>query len=158
VAQNRYSLIINSNSTLVHDNNPAVAESFRLAIADWLDQGQQVLVLKDNPKPPNRVNAADFRVCLEFADGDFEKCAIPIDVATAWGDALASAAETISHPNLRVFDSTSWFCDESLCPVVIDSVIVYRDTSHISDTFAKTLGDEFKHLLLDALRPNSAEE
>lgn len=158
LAANSYSLLINSNSTLVHDNDPAVAESFRLAIADWLNQGHRVLVLKDNPKPPNRVNAADFRVCLEFADGDFDKCSIPIGVATDWGDALSSAAATISHPDLTVFDTIGWFCDETQCPVVKDGVIVYRDTSHISDTFAKTLVDEFELLLLDALRPNSAEE
>ena len=155
---NTYSLIVNTNSTLVHDNNPAVAVSFKAAVADWLDWGQRVVVLRDNPKPPAASTVRDFRICLEFAGQDFDSCAVPLDVAMFPHDGLADAAAEIESPSLTVFDPQPWFCAEGMCPVVQDGVIVFRDTSHVSDTFARTLADEFANLLVGKAEPVAAEE
>ena len=147
LSQNTYSLIINTNSTLVHDNNPEVALSYRAALADWLAWGQNVLVLRDNPKPPAASTVRDFRICLEFAGDDFASSAVPEAVAMFPQDGLADAALDLQSDRLSVFDPKPWFCTDGMCQVVQDGVIVFRDTSHVSDTFAKTLTDEFAELL-----------
>jgi hypothetical protein len=35
------------------------------------------------------------------------------------------------------------------CPVIMDNMIVYRDGSHVSSTFAMTLVDEFEVKLIE---------
>lgn len=148
LSENDYTLIVNTNSTLVHDNRPDVAASYAAALIDWVDWGQQVLVLRDNPKPPAASTVRDFRICLEFAGDDFDSCAVPENVAMFPHDGLADAALALRSPSVVVFDPKPWFCSEGLCPVVQDGIIVFRDTSHVSDTFAKTLSDEFSELLV----------
>jgi peptidoglycan/LPS O-acetylase OafA/YrhL len=36
-------------------------------------------------------------------------------------------------------DAVPWFCDERTCPLVVGNTIVYRDTNHITRTYATTL-------------------
>lgn len=36
-------------------------------------------------------------------------------------------------------DAMQWFCDKRTCPLVVGNVIVYRDTNHITKTYADTL-------------------
>jgi hypothetical protein len=38
-----------------------------------------------------------------------------------------------------VIDLTDYYCTADFCPSVIGDVIVYRDTNHITATFAATL-------------------
>lgn len=42
-------------------------------------------------------------------------------------------------PNAHVIDLTRFYCDDSLCPVIIGGVIVYRDSNHVTSTYARTL-------------------
>lgn len=44
-------------------------------------------------------------------------------------------------------DTSDLFCDETKCPVVKNGMIVYRDDSHMTATFAETLAEPFKTAL-----------
>jgi hypothetical protein len=50
-----------------------------------------------------------------------------------------------------VIDLTSYYCTADRCPSVIGDVIVYRDTNHITATFAKTLARPLEDGLRSAL-------
>ena len=39
----------------------------------------------------------------------------------------------------RFIDPVPWMCAESRCPLVVGDVIVYRDSNHITRTFADTV-------------------
>lgn len=40
---------------------------------------------------------------------------------------------------VRLVDPTAWFCTEAECPVVVGNVLVYRDASHMTQTYSKAL-------------------
>jgi len=47
------------------------------------------------------------------------------------------AAAGLRH--VHVLDLTDLFCDGGVCPPVKNGIIVYRDNSHISEPFARSL-------------------
>ncbi len=75
--------------------------------------------------------------CLASRKATMATCAVPLDRRTSernqqWRQAAATAGA-------HFIDTVPWFCDKQTCPIVIRDVIVYRDTNHITTTFAATL-------------------
>ncbi len=104
-------------------------------------QGVPVMVLRDNPQDPyDQDPEHDPNVCLSqtpLAEAN-QKCSI--DRAARldrWFDALSAAATRT--PGARMIDLTSFYCDETTCPVVVGGVNVYFDNNHLTVTYAKTL-------------------
>ena len=139
LASNKYDLLINSNSTLVHEGELAPAESYASAVAGWVEAGQQVLIIRDNAKPNVSDAINDFRFCIEqFGDLAVTECSTPIADALSPNDTMFDLGSAL--PGVESLDLTSLLCaDQISCPVIIDDVIVYRDGSHMSLTFLKTL-------------------
>jgi hypothetical protein len=44
--------------------------------------------------------------------------------------------------HVQVINNASWFCWDKLCPSVIDTIIPYADTAHISGTYSSFLAPE----------------
>jgi hypothetical protein len=66
-------------------------------------------------------------------------CAVPRAGAIA-PDPAATAAVQIQDPRFQVADLTPFFCDDERCYPVVGGVLVYKDITHITPLFAKTLG------------------
>ncbi len=134
-----YSLVVNSNSTLVHDGDVDAARSFKTAVSGWVEAGHNVLLTKDNAKPNVRDAVSDFRFCIEaYGDQAATECSTNIDQALFPNDSLFDLGITVA--GVRALDLTPVLCpDMESCPVIIDDVIVYRDGSHMTLTFIKTL-------------------
>lgn len=139
LASNQYDLLINSNSTLVYDGELAPAESYASAVAGWVEAGQKVLLIRDNAKPNVSDAINDFRFCIEqFGDLAVTECSTPIADALFPNDTMFDLGSAL--PGVESLDLTALLCaDQVSCPVIIDDVIVYRDGSHMSLTFLKTL-------------------
>ena len=138
-----YDLLISSNSTLVHDGSRAAGESYAQAVSSWIDLGFEVLVIRDNPKPVVNDAVLDFRYCIEENGTDAaEVCGTEIGRALTPFDSLFAAASEVQ--GVTALDLTDVYCDGDWCPVIIDNVILYRDGSHITVTFARTLVDELE--------------
>jgi hypothetical protein len=45
----------------------------------------------------------------------------------------------LRSPRVRVLDLTPFFCDPRLCYPVIGGVLVYKDTTHLTGLYARTL-------------------
>ena len=72
-------------------------------------------------------------------------CAPSSKIGTAC--ALPLAAKLLPDPQTRaaggrvkVLDFTKYLCDATKCPSVIGGVLVRKDGSHLTRTFAQTLG------------------
>jgi peptidoglycan/LPS O-acetylase OafA/YrhL len=52
-----------------------------------------------------------------------------------------------SHPKDRYLHTQRWFCSGGKCPMVIGNMIVFRDTNHVSDTYARYLAPAVSHYL-----------
>jgi peptidoglycan/LPS O-acetylase OafA/YrhL len=147
LAETKYSLLINSNSTLVHDGASAPARSFADAVSGWVAGGQKVLLIRDNAKPNVADAVSDFRFCIEnFGDRADTECSTPIGRALTPKDSLFDLGSQL--PGVESLDLTPTLCPDLIsCPVIIDNRIVYRDGSHLSLTFIKTLKPIFEQKL-----------
>ncbi|HEY3005387.1 MAG TPA: SGNH hydrolase domain-containing protein, partial [Kribbellaceae bacterium] len=84
--------------------------------------------------PSLRTDPAD---CLAPRNATTGSCAAPEPRITRerneiWKRAAAAAGA-------HFVDLRPWMCDQRTCPLVIGNVIVYRDTNHVTTTFAATL-------------------
>ena len=133
-----YDLLVSANSTLVHDGYQPAGESYAQAVESWIASGHKVLVVRDNPKPNVSDPVSDFRYCIEqYGANAVTECGTPREEALEPFDSLFAQASKVD--GVHSLDLTDVFCDEDWCPVIIDGVILYRDGSHITVTFAKTL-------------------
>ncbi|GAA4415663.1 acyltransferase family protein [Georgenia halophila] len=101
---------------------------------DALPEETQVSIVADNPTMP-AVPAS----CLSRHVENADRCAADVQDAL---DAPTRAAErTLAAERDRVdrIDLTSFFCNDSTCPAVIDDRLAYRDTHHLTRTFSESL-------------------
>ena len=61
------------------------------------------------------------------------------------GKAMQAAAHSL--PGAEFVDMTDSFCYEDWCPVVVGSVLMYRDNTHITATYMRTLGNNLAYTL-----------
>lgn len=101
--------------------------------------GVHVVALLDNPSPTG----------VDIGDGEIYKCvAERLDrlsecafsradgLAASGSRSLLAAAEKV--PAVDVLDLTDVLCNDQVCPPVVGGVLVYRQGSHITNTYALT--------------------
>lgn len=113
---------------------PQPAEGFAQAWGRLREAGLPVVVLSDNPLMLPDDATSD---CVVEHLDDPAVCARP--VADAMPDDHQIAAAALS--DVRLVDTSSWFCTQTLCPAVIGSVLVYRDEQHVTTAYARTLDE-----------------
>jgi peptidoglycan/LPS O-acetylase OafA/YrhL len=110
------------------------------------------LLLRDTPRP-----GFDVPTCLSRVDAHprlyaDDECTIYPGVALSAGvwEAERHAVERLSH--VSVLDLSDQFCTSTQCPSTIDGVVVYRDSNHITASFASRLAQVFEARLVTSLR------
>ena len=58
------------------------------------------------------------------------------------------------HGRAGYLDTRGWFCDGFMCPFVVGHIIVYRDTGHVTQTYAKQLAVPFRNAFRRCLFSN----
>ena len=102
---------------------------------------EHVVVIGDTPRP-----ATDTPVCVSDHLDDALACATPLKEAVApeW---MANEKTVSDQSGATFIDPTMWVCPTVPCPAVIDKVLVYRDTHHMTAAFAKALAPYLRPLL-----------
>ncbi|CAN5555841.1 hypothetical protein BH23CHL7_BH23CHL7_17700 [soil metagenome] len=99
-----------------------------------------VVLLGDSPR-----SAFDVPACLSANLADIRAC------ATARKRALSShlviERKVAEGAGVPLIDLSGRICPEAPCPAVVDNMIVYRDTHHLTATFARSLGPDLARLL-----------
>lgn len=136
-----FDLIINSSSSLVTQNEPEYAAAYASIIKRIAEVGTKVVVIRDNPKPLSKDRSGgsplDFKTCLESATEQTVKfCSVTRLAALSPIDGFPEAVKGIA--GVSIADLTDFYCAETCIPV-IDGILVYRDHSHITNTFAAWL-------------------
>jgi hypothetical protein len=54
------------------------------------------------------------------------------------GPIVVPPGETLPA-NVHLFDFTEYYCQPTVCPIVIGNVLVYRDGHHLTATYVKTI-------------------
>ncbi|WP_164990566.1 acyltransferase family protein [Agromyces albus] len=78
--------------------------------------------------------------CLSVHRDDLSPCAPQRTDALAGKIGEAELAATAAA-GARLIDLSGWFCDASACPPVSGNVLVYRDSHHVTATFARAMAD-----------------
>lgn len=136
----------NVSSAYLQDggSSPIGPERYADAWAELTARGKDVLVLRDVPRTAGGVDVPD---CLAAAGADPLACTAPVAEAFP-PDAMADAAERSDDPRVRLLDLTGQFCLDGTCHPRIGGVIVYSDASHVTDTYARTVGPYIEAALL----------
>ncbi|MFD7707631.1 acyltransferase family protein [Streptomyces sp. NPDC059786] len=114
----------------------ASAEETEDAYADTMRRltatGAQVLTFADNPHPDK-----DVPTCVSGAMNSLADCATAEDDALGFEQIGEVAAQEVDGAS--VIDPTRMLCRDGECPAVIGSVVVYRNGSHLTATYVRTL-------------------
>ena len=104
-----------------------------------------IVAIRDNPSMP----AVTLSCVAEHRDTAAQRCAVPRSRGLAGFDGQAEAARQVRRAQL--VDLTSFYCTATVCAPVIGHVLVYRDTGHITATYAATLSPYIERRIVDAV-------
>ncbi len=112
---------------------------FSRVLARLTEAGVNIAVIRNTPKN-RRGNILD---CIAQSGPD--------SCGTARQEAVMSSPPDVEvarrFSDVKVYDLTDHFCGRNVCQAVINGVIVYKDATHVTSTFAKTLAGPLAKLL-----------
>ncbi len=111
----------------------ALANGLERTLARLTAAGLNVITVQDVPYP-------DFDVaeCVSENLDNLETCAMERSAVMAENTPHAAAA---AAAGIGIIDVTDQICFEDLCPSVIDDTLVWRDSHHLTATYARLLAD-----------------
>ena len=130
----------------------ALADGYAPTLRRLRSAAGRVAVVTDAPLPPHDVPA-----CVSAALGDLRRCAFARGPAVARAAAVSAAVERID--GVGVIDPTGEFCLSDVCPAVIGNVLVYRNSGHVTATYAGTIASWLDRRLATPrrVRPDPAD-
>lgn len=112
-------------------------DGYDRTIRSITDLGIAVIEIRDTPEMlPNYLD------CL--SDNEWASCSRPKDEALA-----GMASSNANSPPRKIVDLTRNFCDDTSCQAARGNIIIYRDTHHLTASFAGTLYAPFESALRD---------
>jgi peptidoglycan/LPS O-acetylase OafA/YrhL len=113
------------------DNDPRVQG---LALASFLRRlPAPAAILVDTPE-----SYYDVPVCLSGNAADIRRCQTPRRAAFGWRYRILEQTAARAT-GAKVVDLSAATCPRDPCPVVVDGMLVYRDSHHLTATFAASL-------------------
>jgi peptidoglycan/LPS O-acetylase OafA/YrhL len=115
--------IIISVELTYHEEDPAAAKEYMQAL---LKITPHVVRFIDTPIPYK-----DMPYCMAQNKNNLQLCSFPPADKFNHEEGDKINAELKKLP-IKMVDITKWFCNDQICPAVINDIPVYRDGSHIS--------------------------
>ena len=108
----------------------------------------RTVMMEDPPHHP----LLDPTDCLLRSGATLGECTLtfPSDMAAQYATIRGIVA---SHPKDRFLHTRAWFCSGGKCPLVVGNMIAFKDTNHISDTYARHLAPAVSHSLSELTKP-----
>ena len=103
-----------------------------------------VLAIRDTPHL-----GIDVPECLGMSNATFEGCGKSSSVVLARPDPIVMATKL--HPSVDLVDFSSEVCPGKACPPIIDGMLVWRDSHHMTATFAESLSPELEAALVNRI-------
>lgn len=109
--------------------------------------GTKVVVFDDTPRP-----FIDVPTCLSEHVGAVQECSVPRATAMHHPQVRAAREQAARENGATFIKLDQWFCTATMCPAVINGMIVYVDTAHITTTYVRWLVPELEKVIRPALR------
>jgi hypothetical protein len=113
-------------------------------LAQLTPLGVPIVHIRDNPYPGFNVP-----ICLSGALRDWTRCAFSRS-ETLTPDPVQALLDSGRVSGVAQLDLTDLICPTATCPAALGGVLLYRDESHLSDTFVRALLPAFT-VRLDSL-------
>ncbi|HEU4975367.1 MAG TPA: SGNH hydrolase domain-containing protein [Baekduia sp.] len=111
---------------------------------------RHIVVIRDTPRTThNSMSCVARAVRRHVPPGP--ACAVPRSFA-ALVDPATVAAHRWGSRRVDVVDMTPFFCSSRMCLPVIGGVLVHKDTTHLTQVFARTLGPYLQRAVEAAMR------
>lgn len=105
------------------------------------EMGSKVFVLRDTPA--SKFDPPD---CIAGHETEPERCAT--DRKDAFAERGQTQAEAVkANPFATLIDLNPWICPSDPCQPVIGGVLVYRDRTHMTATYSRSLGPRLESLI-----------
>jgi peptidoglycan/LPS O-acetylase OafA/YrhL len=121
------------------------------AVGDYLKDGARVIYLEDTPSPESIGPVPD---CLARNPKSITTCDMSRSAPTTRLNGFIQRrieATAVRQAGATIIDPTPWFCTTSICPAVINNMVVYEDASHTTATYVKWLAPVFSAALNKAV-------
>lgn len=120
---------------------------FQRALSDLREMGSRVVLLADSPTSPDPA----VYDCVEQSDS-YRACGFERTDARFTGSGTPLLREAAAELDLPIVELNQWICPPGLevCPPVIAHTMVFRQGSHITATYAKTLTPMLHRGLVEA--------
>jgi hypothetical protein len=112
--------------------------------------GLNVALLRDTPLPPFHVPTCLARSALHRWLSR-ESCDFDRDAALSPRVFEAEKRATAGMPGVHILDLTDQICPAQVCPASLNNVIIYRDETHLTGTFAGSLAPTMRRRLTAVL-------
>jgi len=146
-------LVSGVKSTAVDANGDrdakAMAEGYVAYWSDLASVGVPVIALADTPQP-GRLSVF---ACVADHHDDVSACTFERNSGSGTGPLGAAVARV---PTSRMVDMNDWICPVERCPPVIGNVLVYRQGSHLTNTYAQTLVEPLRARLAAVVEAGDA--
>jgi peptidoglycan/LPS O-acetylase OafA/YrhL len=120
------------------------------AVQHFETAGAKVIYQEDTPDPSVVGSVPD---CLAKHMSDAKVCDIQVPGrAQIEGIARAEQNQAVLAAGAHVINPTPWYCNATVCPAIINNILVYIDESHTSSTYTGWVGPEYDRALTAALR------
>jgi len=116
----------------------AVTAGYREVLRTLVRMGRRVIVIRDTPPAAKSALRCVSRA-LAAGRSAHNTCTRSRS-ASVKTDPQVQAARALRSPKVKVIDLTRQFCDAKRCFTVVGGALVRHDTSHLTQTFAATLG------------------
>jgi len=120
------------------DSQPYLVDGLARVLDRLKATGAKVAVIRDQARAPS-IPAE----CVAENPDRLRKCDFEPERRDEWAFDRDAAARS----NVRLIDPMPILCPQDRCPPVIGDALVYRDTYHLSATFARTLAPWLKQRL-----------
>ncbi|WP_345607261.1 SGNH hydrolase domain-containing protein, partial [Streptomonospora salina] len=145
-------LVFTSSSSMADGYGAASPEDGRAAIAAGMnrlwspleDAGTDVVAIRDTPTTRTRLPE-----CVSLHKDDLAQCEQPAEDAFSDDDPQVIAAR---ESDAGLVDLSDRICTAGTCPPVIGNVLVYRDSHHLTATYARLLAPELEEAAASYLR------
>jgi peptidoglycan/LPS O-acetylase OafA/YrhL len=109
------------------------------AIREYQEDGARVIYVEDTPNPEAIGSVPD---CLAEHANDVQACSLSRRAEPTRLDGFVQRrieASAVRQAGAALIDPTPWFCTSVTCPPIINNLVVYMDSSHVTATYIQWL-------------------
>ena len=123
-------------------------------VARFTDEGIHTWGMRDTPWLRDDEGGVDARLCVldekyarDDSDDTVQDCGKPRSTVRAETNPALGEYDGL---DITMLDVTDAMCSEDRCPGVVGNVLVYRDSSHLTNTYAEMLAPEVRRQMFAA--------